>query len=365
MRFAFRSGVQERELGVSNGVWTEDNDGPLTDLRRFWALPGLADCHAHLAADSLVTVDVGGEIEAIKRRVFAQLERGVFLIIDKGWRDDVVLRLLDEPPADRPHLEAAARIITGVHGYFPGFAVEVDDDDLPKAVAEANTRGGWVKLVGDWPQKGRGPVINFGEGALSRACEVAHAARAKVAIHTMAPETPSMAVRAGVDSIEHGLYLTPEDLTVLGKRGGAWVPTIANTEDILAAFSTGSTAARVLGQGLENLRESLPLAAETGVTVLAGTDLGLRHGEVAAEVLRLHSRGLRREAAAESAGPAAYAYLGLNPFTAESDADLLLFDTDPTANLTVLASPVAGLRAGRIIFDRASVFPSPKGGESA
>ncbi|MGI8518536.1 MAG: amidohydrolase family protein [Acidimicrobiia bacterium] len=356
MRFAFRSGPDERELGVANGAWAEERDGPSVDLRRFWALPGLADCHAHLAADSLVTVDVGGEIDAIKRRVFAQLERGVFLIIDKGWRDDVVLRLLDEPPADRPHLEAAARIITGVHGYFPGFAVEVDDDELPQAVAEANTRGGWVKLVGDWPQKGRGPVINFGEDALVRACEVAHAAGARVAIHTMAPDTPSMAVRAGVDSIEHGLYLTPEDLTMLGERGGAWVPTIANTEDILAAFATGSTAARVLGQGLENLRESLPQAAEIGVSVLAGTDLGLRHGEVAAEVLRLHSRGLPPEAAIDASGPAAYRYLGLSPFSPGSSADLLLFETDPTTDLTALGSPIAGMRAGRIVFDHAAVI---------
>lgn len=356
MRFAFRSGPKDRELGVANGLWAENSDGPLVDLRRFWALPGLADCHAHLAADSLLTVDVGGEIDAIKRRVFAQLKRGVFLIIDKGWRDDVVLRLLDEPPAARPHLEAAARIITGVHGYFPGFAVEVDDDDLPKAVAEANTKGGWVKLVGDWPQKGRGPVINFGEAALSRACEVAHAAGAKVAIHTMAPDTPSMAVRAGVDSIEHGLYLTPEDLTLLGERDGAWVPTIANTEDILASFSTGSTAARVLGQGLENLAETLPVAAEIGVSVLAGTDLGLRHGEVAAEVLRLHSRGLPRAAATKSAGPAAYRYLGLAPFTPGSSADILLFDRDPTTDLTALGSPIAGMRAGRIVFDHSGAF---------
>lgn len=332
-------------------MWTESDDSALLDLRRFWALPGLADCHAHLAADSLATVDVGGEIEAVKRRAFAQLDRGVFLVIDKGWRDDVVLRLLDEPPATRPHLEAAARIITGVHGYFPGFAVEVDDDALAGAVAEANIKGGWVKLVGDWPQRGRGPVLNFGEEALARACEIAHAAGAKVAIHTMAPDMPARAVRAGVDSIEHGLYLTTADLEELGRRGGAWVPTIANAEDIVAGFGPGSTAARVLGDGLENLRGLLPLAAEAGVTVLAGTDLGLQHGEVATEVLRLNQYGLDGLAAVDAAGPAAYRYLALSPFSVGATADLLLFERDPVTDLAVLATPAAGMRAGRIVFD--------------
>ena len=101
MRVAFRTGEGERELGVVGGVWRDGGDGPLVDLSRFWALPGLADCHAHLAADSLADVSQGGEIDAIRLRAFAQLDRGVFLVIDKGWRDEVVLRLLDEPPADQ------------------------------------------------------------------------------------------------------------------------------------------------------------------------------------------------------------------------------------------------------------------------
>ena len=259
-------------------------------------------------------------------------------------------------PQTRPHLEGAARIITGVHGYFPGFAVEVDDDDLPAAVAAANTAGGWVKLVGDWPQKGRGPVVNFGEEALARACEIAHTAGARVAIHAMAPVTPGLAVRAGVDSIEHGLYLTQDELVELGSRGGAWVPTIANTENVMSGFSSGSTAARVLGEGLENLRSLLPLATAAGVIVLAGTDLGLRHGEVAAEVLRLYEYGLTGPDAVEAAGPAAYRYCSLHPFTNGSSADLLLFETDPATDPSILAAPLAGMRSGRVVFDRQGYF---------
>ncbi|HSL25639.1 MAG TPA: amidohydrolase family protein [Acidimicrobiia bacterium] len=341
-------------LQVDAGCWVTPatTTSAAYDLTGFFALPGLADCHAHLAADSLQQVDQGGEIGAIARRAFTQLATGVLLVIDKGWRDEVVLQLLDRPPEERPHLEAAGRIITGDQGYFPGFAVEVDNAGLVEAVRAANPKGGWVKVIGDWPQKGRGPVISFSEESLTAACAVAHAAGVKVAIHTMAPDTPGMAVRAGVDSIEHGLYLTEEDVRMLGARGGAWVPTVANTEDVIANLGPGSSGARILGAGLENVRIRLRPAVESGVTVLAGTDLGLAHGEVAREAALLHEYGLTGPQAVEAAGPAAYRYLGIRFFEPGSGADLVLFGEDPTEDVTALQRPVAAMRAGRVVFDR-------------
>ena len=346
---------QEISLGLNRGAWDDPGGVEVVDLRHLWALPGLADCHAHLAADSLGDVRNDGDVESARRRIFAQLQSGVFLVVDKGWRSDFVFTLLSEPPEQRPHLEAAGRIITGTEGYFPGFAYEVTDDELAAQVAASSLEGGWVKLIGDWPQKGRGPVINFSENALADACDVAHAAGLRVAIHAMAPDTPTRAVRAGVDSIEHGLYLTETDLGQLGARGGAWVPTVANTEHVLAGFSPGSTAARVLGEGLENLGRLLPLAAQAGVEVLAGTDLGLPHGAIATEVMRLQARGLSGGDAVAAAGPNAYRYLGLPTLSVGASADLVLFGQDPTREVETISRPLLGLRAGRVVFDRAGV----------
>lgn len=328
------------------------------DLSRFTALPGLADCHAHLAADSLQEVDHPGDMSAIRARSFAQLAAGVFLVIDKGWRDEVVLGLLRDPPHSRPDLEAAAGIITGHHGYFPGFAVETDEAGLTASVAAANKAGGWVKLIGDWPQKGLGPVINFGEESLAAAVSVAHEAGARVAIHAMAPDTPTLAVRAGVDSIEHGLYLTPDDVEMLGARKGAWVPTIGNTLDVIERLGPGSSGARILGRGLENVTGLLSQAVEAGVSVLAGTDLGLKHGQVAKEAGLLHKYGLSGAAAVDAAGPAAYRYVGRGQLEPGSSADLLLLDGDPTSDITELMRPVAGMRAGRVVFDRSGRLSS-------
>ena len=329
---------------------------PEVDLTGFHTLGGLADCHAHLAVDALSDVQRPGEIEGIRRRAFAHLERGVFLVVDKGWRNEAVLTLSQDPPSTRPHLQAAGRIIAGPEGYFEGFAVETDDLGLSAAVASATISGGWVKLVGDWPIKGRGPVISFGEEALHRACEIAHAAGARVAIHTMAPDTPAIAVRAGVDSIEHGLYLTAADVALHGQRNGAWVPTIGNVREVMATLGPGSSGARILGEGLENVARILPLGIEAGISVLAGTDLGLAHGEVAREAAFLTSYGLTDGEAVAATTHAAYRYLGIPYLSPGASADVVLFNGDPDADVTLLQRPVAAMRAGRIIFDHVGAF---------
>jgi imidazolonepropionase-like amidohydrolase len=350
-----------RTFGVVDGVYADPDsvDGPEVDLTRFWAMPGLADCHAHLCADSHGETEQSGDLEKARHRAFAQLEHGVFLVIDKGWRDETVLQLMSDPPDQRPDLEAAGRVISGDHGYFRGFAVETDEAGLAAAVGSASKSGGWVKLVGDWPQKGRGPVINFGEESLAAAVAVAHAGGARVAIHTMAPDTPGIAVRAGVDSIEHGLYMTESDLAFLGARGGAWVPTVVNTEDVMASLVPGSSGVRILGAGLDNVRRLLSLAADVGVHVLCGTDLGLAHGQVAQEAIRLAEFGLSSTEAVAAAGPNAYRYLGRSTLSVGSAADMLLFDRNPLEDPSVLSDPVAGMRCGRVVFDRRMAFTLP------
>ena len=97
---------------------------------------------------------------------------------------------------------------------------------------------------------------------------------------------------AGVDSIEHGLFLTAEDVTALGARGGCWVPTVAAMEATRDELGPTSSGGRLFAQGLDNVRSLLPGALEQGVVVLAGTDLQVPHGQVAAEALRLHEYGL-------------------------------------------------------------------------
>ncbi|MDH4147153.1 MAG: amidohydrolase family protein [Acidimicrobiia bacterium] len=325
----------------------------------WWALVGLADCHAHLGGASLDGInDPAGtpDAELIARNAFAQLEAGVFLVADKGSKNDLTLRLADHPPTERPDLHAAGRVIGVPGGYYEGFAVETDEAGLADVVAAAAATSGasWVKLIGDWPRKGVGAVPSFEQDALARAVEVAHAGGCRLAIHAAAPRTSSLAVAAGVDSIEHGLFLTHDDLAALGARGGAWVPTICAMEAIADMLGPDSSGGKLFRDGLANVADLVGGAQALGVSLLCGTDLELAHGEVATEAVRLVDYGLEPSAAIDAISGAAYRYLGQDDraFEVGRPADAVFFARDPRDDIAVLREPVFAMRHGRILLDR-------------
>ncbi len=334
---------------------TADIDAEI-DTRHLWALPGLADAHAHLTMTS--PADIRGITEEtmrdnIPKTAWAHVDRGVLLILDKGANTDLSLMSLDHDADLRPIVEVAGAMIHPAGGYMPGFGVEVEPDDLADHVRNvASVRGGWVKLVGDWPRKGVGPVNNYSREQLTEAVDIVHGAGARVAIHTMA-HSASDAVAAGVDSIEHGPFLTEQDLEALAARGGAWVPTIVNMLDVIQLLGADSSGGRMFMQGLEQMRANLPVAERLGVTVLAGTDMAVPHGEVSIEAQRLHEYGLSHAAATRAASTDAYAYTGrTTSLTAGEEASVVFFPGDPHTDVSVLAHPSLIVHRGRII-DRA------------
>jgi len=322
------------------------------DTGALWALPGLADCHAHLNGSSLEDqVTKGDPIENATRNAWAQLEGGVFLVADKGTNDELSLRVMDQPPTRRPDLHMAGKVITCPGGYYEDFCTEVDETDLIGAVSTvADGEATWVKLIGDWPRKAVGPAPTFSQDGYAAAVQVAHEAGVRVAIHTCAPETATLAVEAGIDSIEHGLFLTATDVEKLGARGGAWVPTIVAMEAIRDDLGLDSTGGKLFATGMNNVRDHLVGAVEAGVSVLAGTDLRLDHGAVAAEAIALHNYGLSPAQVVHAMTTAAYEYLGTEQgFETGQHADVALFDRNPLEDLSALAEPVMLIRHGTIL----------------
>ena len=312
-----------------------------------WALPGLADAHAHLAAAELNYLP--GVIDEAIDRARRSLAAGVTLVLDKGWTDDVTIRLIDAlDELERPEIEAAAEIVAAEGGYYPDFAIEVSPNDLPSTVStQARAGAGWVKLIGDWPRSGVGPVANFDESDLRVAVDRAEAAGARVAIHTMAREVPSAAVRAGVHSIEHGMFLEEDDLDALAGRGGMWVPTVLRCEAMLTQLGETSRGGKLFAEGLERLRRLLPLAVEAGVWVLAGTDLVGTPADVAAEAIRLRDYGLTGSQIVEAVSTSAFMATGRSAvFEVGTPANAVLFADNPVESPDVLAHPSLVIRLG-------------------
>jgi imidazolonepropionase-like amidohydrolase len=315
-----------------------------------WALPGLIDAHAHLARP---TMDFQpGDVEEAGIRAREALQAGVGLILDKGWTDLTVVRMLDAVPMEeRPDIETAGVTLTVHGGYWEGFGRAVDPRRIGEEAARAaNESRGWVKLIGDWPRKGIGPLANFSEVDLTEAVSAARAKGARVAIHTMAREVPAMAVRAGVDSIEHGLFLSTGDLEALGDRGGCWVPTVLQVEAVIAQLGEGSSGGRLLLEGLDNVVANLKGAVEAGVHVLAGTDLAIGTREVAREAVRLWELGMAPTAVVDAVSWSGYRATGRDvAFAVGEPANAVLFDDDPIADPGVLLHPSRVIRMGRLL----------------
>lgn len=353
LRFSLRQpGSEPVFLDVAGESWAEP-EGSSEEIvgHGLWAIPGLVDAHAHFAAAegaSWVSAGLDGAAQSARRA----LEAGVMLALDKGWSDLTVLEMLARVAAeDRPDIHAAGVVMAVDGGYLGGFANEIDPAAIAEAVALASKEGsGWVKLIGDWPRKGRGPVANFSEEELATAVEVGNGLGARVAIHTMAREVPTWAVRAGVHSIEHGLFLSETDLALLGERGGMWVPTVLQIDAVISQLGADSSGGRLLREGLENVTQLLHPAIEAGVHVLTGTDLAVGPRQVAEEAVRLWELGLPATevvAAVSSSGLAANDRV--SSFEPGAPANAVFFGSDPLADPRILRHPIHVVRLGRVI----------------
>lgn len=333
------------------GRWAKpDGDADETIGEGSWALPGLVDAHAHLASAELKYQP--GNLEEAQERARQALRAGVTLVLDKGWSDETTIRVIETVPSgERPDIEAAAQVISVPEGYYPGFAMEADPATIEGAIdIQAAAGAGWVKLIGDWPRPGRGPVGNFTLDELRRAVETAEAAESRLAIHTMAREVPSMAVAAGVHSVEHGLFLTEADIVALGERAGMWVPTALRIEETIAQLGSSSTGGRLLGEGLANVERLLPVAVEAGVQVLAGTDLVGSPADIAAEAIRLSDLGLSSHQAVAAVSSVGLSVTGRSSdFAVGAPADAVLFAVNPVEEIGVLAHPTLVIRQGAMV----------------
>jgi imidazolonepropionase-like amidohydrolase len=257
-----------------------------------------------------------------------------------------------------PRLARAGRHVAAPRRYLRDLAVEVTADGLAAEVARQAAAGnGWVKLVGDWIHRDTGDLAPEWDPAdLAAAVKAAHAAGAKVAVHTFAEESVAALVRAGVDSVEHGTGLSVDDIDEMAQRGTALVPTMINIEnfDDIAAKADGKFPgyARHMRALAERFPGVVAAAYEAGVPIYVGTDAGggIDHGLAAEEMLRLHTKAGIPVADVLRAGSwGARDWLGFPGLVEGGLADLVAYDSDPRRDLRVVAAPKRIVLRGRVV----------------
>ena len=342
-----------RELWVRDGRITfEPVPGAETASRGGFVLPGLVDAHCH------VGIARGGtpvaDLDATRQQALTERAAGVLALRDCGSPVDT--RALDGE-LDLPRIIRAGRHLAAPRRYIPGLAVEVEPADLVSGVREQARRGdGWVKLVGDWIDRGVGDLApEWPAEVLTQAITAAHEEGARVTAHTFGTDALPDLIGAGIDCIEHGTGLTEELVGVMAARGTAVVPTLVNVENFPGFAAAGEAKFPAYASTMRRLYAGsgavVRAAYEAGVPVFAGTDAGggIDHGRVADEIRALHAAGLPREAALAAGSWAARSWLGLPGIEEGAPADLVVYGADPRTDLDTLQRPQRMLLRGRVL----------------
>ena len=332
-------------------------------------LPGLIDCHDHMASFTYEMASRGGLTEPRSQRhmriasVLRQtLESGYTTVRDAGGLDAGFKHAVEEGLIPGPRLQVALGFITPTGGMADrtspsGHRPPVSPDSgLPWRVADgpetmrAKVRE-MVRAGADViktattgrasSSAGLGPKdMLFARNELEALVDEAHALGRRVMCHALGGPGLRAAVEVGVDSIEHGTYLDedPELLAMMAEKDIFFVPTF-RVYTFHADRGTPHGRRRAAELAPHHV-ESLRLALEAGTRVVAGTDAGgWVHGNNAQEVTCLVSNGMTPMQAIVAATGHAGQCLGLDStigtVTPGKRADLILVDGDSLSDTTI------------------------------
>ncbi|KUM39262.1 amidohydrolase family protein [Arthrobacter sp. EpRS71] len=333
------SANEERE-----GMWSVD--GVVTFQRptvtpdvvlEGWVLPGLVDAHCHIG------LGAGGAVDEHATLAQAQADRnaGTLLIRDCGSPSDT--RWVQQR-TDLPRLIRSGRHIARSRRYLRGLGHEIEPEQLVETVRkEARDGDGWVKLVGDWIDRGVGDLAaSFPAKTVRDAISAAHDEGARVTAHCFAEDTIDDMLDANIDCIEHATGLLPRHIPRLLEQSVPIVPTLVN----IATFPDIAAQAGPKFPGYaahmtrlwERRRERVLEAFEAGVAIYAGTDAGsvIKHGRIADEMMELHDAGMPPVAVLDAAAWGARAWLGVQGISEGARADVVLCRDDPRLRLATV-----------------------------
>lgn len=367
-------------------------DGTVMDVTSIslmdkYVLPGLIDCHTHITSEydrtvRLRRVEETDADNAISGVVFAQrtVEAGFTTIRNVGSAGDAAFALRDainDGKVIGPRILVAGESISptgghsdGTHGYrgelwdVPGAMEGIADGtaECRKAVRAQVKRGADViKLTatgGVLSATAAGTDQQFFDDELEAIIETAHLLGRKVAAHAHGANGIKAAIRAGVDSIEHGTFVDEECISLFRETGAYLVPTILagvtvaeNAED--ATYYPRAVADKAKRVG-PNIQAAFARAYQGGVKVAFGTDSGVSpHGENARELELMVEAGMPASEAIISATINAADLCGLSDEIGTIEkgkvADIIAVEGDPTQDVSLLRDVTFVMSRGEVV----------------
>ena len=377
----FRDGKIER-VDTSAGTPTGDI---VVDCAAMTLMPGLIDAHAHLVYSNFRSLDAVDrcsiETHAINAVLNAErvLRAGYTTIRDLGTVGNVAVAVRDaiaEGKVKGPEVVASGSILYGTGGLgetLPphwtsehGLGKRVDGPDEIRREVRRQLRAGVdnVKLAASGVEVGPYAwtwMTTFSEEEIRVAVDEAHRWGKTVAIHAQSYDSVRYALRAGVDTIEHGTRMDDETIELFKKTGAVLVPTLSTLFSVLELGATLNLLPKQRQEMAINeplWLDSLKRAKAAGIPIAAGADLGNRyaHGSNAREIELLVRVGFTpMEALCSATSVAARALKRqdrIGSIEIGKDADLLLFDGDPLTDIASLqdqARIALVIKRGRVV----------------
>ncbi|MDH3714247.1 MAG: amidohydrolase family protein [Gammaproteobacteria bacterium] len=323
-------------------------------------LPGLYDCHVHLcfdgAADPFAAMVKESDSSLTMRALGnaqANLRGGVTSIRDCGGKDYIEFAVRDSCNKrffQGPSIRAAGRMIcmTGGHGNRWGRVAD-GCDEVVKAVREQIHAGSdFIKIMatGGVMTPGVNPEdAHYSAEEMAAGIGEAQRFHKHTASHAQGRDGILNAVRGGIDSIEHGIFMDDRCCEEMKETGTYLVPTIAALKNILLHADKGipDYAVEKARNVAEHHRRSIKLFYEAGGLIAMGTDAGTpfnKHGENARELEYMVEYGLEPKDALIAATANAADLVRENQrgrIREGSFADLLVVDGNPIDDIAMVA----------------------------
>ncbi|MDQ3880012.1 MAG: amidohydrolase family protein [Chloroflexota bacterium] len=341
-------------------------------------LPGFFDCHTHVLVSHVdewrnLQTPFSYRFFEAARNLAVTLEIGITTVRDAGGADLGIKKAQADGLVAGPRLQISLSMIsqTGGHGdswvasgirvpFFvphPGVPTTIVDgpDEMRRTVRELVRNGADVIKVatsgGVLSPRDKPTHAHLRDDELAVLVAEATAAGIPVMAHAQASDGIKNAVRAGIRSIEHGIYLDDEAIQLMLDRGTYLVPTLVAPAGVVKAAAAGASIAEgaleKAREVIEIHRDSFRRAVAAGVRIAMGTDSGVTpHGENLDELALMGDGGMSPQQVWQATTSAAAELLGvadeLGTLEVGKRADVVVLEGDPE-DLTNLRSRVAAV----------------------
>jgi imidazolonepropionase-like amidohydrolase len=376
--------IERIEMGFTDPAEV-DPTAQLIDLKEHFVLPGLMDMHVHLLVQLSKTsrtdaLFVTTSMDALTGAHYAHktLHAGFTTVRDLGGNPEAIYALRDAVdqglvPGPRIFSAGSALAATGGHADVDGIKPELMKLWTPeticdgpyecrKATRHAIKMGAdWIKITatgGVLSDTATGTDQQMTDGELSEIVQTAHGLGVKVAAHAHGANGIKAALRAGVDSIDHGTFTDAQAIKLYKQTGAYLVPTLSPAIKIPATmegnpFYTDNIKAKALAASAA-AQESFLKAYKGGVKIAFGTDSAVTpHGENADEFVMMVNAGMSAADAIASATVVSAQLLGMDTQLGTLEggklADLIAVSGNPLEDISILRQVDFVMKAGKVV----------------